>query len=62
MATAKYEVYVDESGEFRGRLKAGNGEVVFDSAEGYENKKDVIKMAAKFLREGIKVVDVTEQE
>ena len=33
----KYEVYVDKAGEFRFRLKAGNGETIATS-EGYKAK------------------------
>jgi uncharacterized protein YegP (UPF0339 family) len=32
------EVYKDEAGEWRWRLRAGNGETVADSAEGYATR------------------------
>ena len=35
---AKFELYKDKSGEFRFRLKAGNGEVIATSSEGYSSK------------------------
>jgi uncharacterized protein YegP (UPF0339 family) len=35
---AKFEVYKDKSGEFRFRLKAGNGEVIA-TGEGYSSKQ-----------------------
>jgi len=38
MATGKFEVYTDKSGEYRFRLKAPNGEVIATS-EGYSAKK-----------------------
>ena len=34
----KFEVYVDKAGEFRFRLKAGNGEIIA-TGEGYKAKK-----------------------
>lgn len=34
------EFYVDAAGEHRWRVKAANGEVVADSAEGYRDKRD----------------------
>ncbi|GBF49377.1 hypothetical protein LPTSP4_08880 [Leptospira ryugenii] len=35
---AKFEVYQDKKGEYRFRLKAGNGEVIA-SSEGYSSKQ-----------------------
>lgn len=35
----KYEMYKDNRGEWRWRLKAGNGEIIA-SGEGYHNKQD----------------------
>jgi uncharacterized protein len=37
---AKFEVYPDRSGQWRWRLRANNGRIVADSAEGYVNKSD----------------------
>lgn len=34
----KFQVYEDRAGEYRWRLRAGNGEIVADSAEGYTYK------------------------
>jgi uncharacterized protein YegP (UPF0339 family) len=39
---AKFEIYTDAKGEFRFRLKAGNGEIVA-TGEGYKTKDGVIK-------------------
>jgi uncharacterized protein len=36
--SAKFEIYKDKKGEFRFRLKAGNGEVIA-TGEGYASKK-----------------------
>ena len=38
---AKFEIYTDAKGEFRFRLKAGNGEIVA-IGEGYKTKAGVI--------------------
>jgi hypothetical protein len=38
---AKFEIYNDAKGEFRFRLKAGNGEIVA-TGEGYQTKSGVI--------------------
>lgn len=35
---AKFQIYKDSKGEFRWRMKAGNGEVIADSNEGYKSK------------------------
>jgi uncharacterized protein YegP (UPF0339 family) len=40
-------VYEDESGDFRWRLVAENGEIISDSAEGYRHKGYCITMAKK---------------
>ncbi|MBM9590593.1 YegP family protein [Leptospira sp. 201903075] len=36
--SAKFEIYKDKAGEFRFRLKAGNGEIIA-SSEGYASKQ-----------------------
>jgi uncharacterized protein YegP (UPF0339 family) len=36
---ARYEVFEDEAGEFRWRLRAANGEIIAQS-EGYTRKED----------------------
>lgn len=36
--TAEIEVYEDEAGEWRWRLKAGNGETIADGSEGYDSR------------------------
>ncbi|NIK54801.1 YegP family protein [Kribbella shirazensis] len=36
--TGKFELYKDKSGEYRFRLKAGNGEVIASSSESYGSK------------------------
>jgi uncharacterized protein YegP (UPF0339 family) len=51
----KVQVYQDEAGDYRWRLKAENGEVVADSAEGYRHKGYAITMAKK-LNPGAELV------
>lgn len=41
MGHHKFEIYRDDAGEFRWRLKAANGRIVADSSEGYRNKDDL---------------------
>lgn len=43
----RIEVYQDKGGEFRWHLKAGNGEVVSDSAEGYTRVADAYRAAVR---------------
>ena len=38
----KFELYKDKSGEFRFRLKAGNGEVIATSSESYTTKASAL--------------------
>jgi uncharacterized protein YegP (UPF0339 family) len=35
---AEFEIYKDERLEFRWRLKANNGKILAESAEGYNNR------------------------
>ena len=35
---AQFEIYKDERREFRWRFKANNGEILAESAEGYNNR------------------------
>jgi uncharacterized protein YegP (UPF0339 family) len=53
----KVIVYQDESGDFRWRLKADNGEIVADSAEGYRHKGYAITMAKKLNPDAELVID-----
>jgi uncharacterized protein YegP (UPF0339 family) len=38
---AKFEIYQDAQGEFRWRLKSGNGQVIANGGEGYTSKSGV---------------------
>ena len=51
-----FELYADKAGEFRWRLKAGNGETLATSADGYKAKAD-----AKSAIERIKKVGTDPQ-
>ena len=42
MATARYDVFKDKSGEWRWRVKAANGEILAQS-EAYTRKEDAIR-------------------
>lgn len=50
--TARYigEIYRDEKGEFRWRVRAANGRIVADSAEGYIHRADCALMLAAVTR------------
>lgn len=39
MKNPKFQIYKDKSGQFRYRLRAGNGEIVLTSGEGYTTKQ-----------------------
>ncbi|AJT40957.1 YegP family protein [Psychromicrobium lacuslunae] len=57
----KYELYTDKSGEFRFRLKAGNGEVIALSSEGYTTKAAAKNGIASIGRNADSpIVDLTE--
>ncbi len=40
---ARFEVYSDAVGDWRWRLRAGNGRIVADSAEGYASRRNVFR-------------------
>lgn len=48
----KFEIYRDRAGEWRWRLKAGNGRIVGDSGEGYASESNA-RRAATTARSGI---------
>jgi len=39
----KFELYTDRAGEWRWRLKHGNGNILATSSEGYKAKADALK-------------------
>lgn len=40
--TNKAEVYLDQAGEWRWRLRAGNSRIIADSGEGYTKQADCL--------------------
>lgn len=52
----KVEIYRDDSGDWRWRLRAGNGEIVSDSAEGYSSHAYCLRRA-EALNPGVRVVE-----
>ena len=60
MPVGKFEVYKDNAGKFRWRLRASNGEEIA-SGQGYESKEgcmDGVKSVKKNAK--AKIVDMTE--
>jgi len=57
----KFEIYEDNAGKFRFRLKAGNGEIIANG-QAYENKTSAQKGVDSVIRNAAdcKVVDMTE--
>ena len=39
----RFEVYRDKSGDWRWRLRAANGRIVADSAEGYASRRNLYR-------------------
>ena len=48
---AKFIFYRDSVGQFRWRFRADNGQIVADSTEGHESKKDALNGIAIVMRE-----------
>ena len=46
---AHFEIYPDTSGDWRWRLRAANGRIVADSAEGYASKRNVNRAITTFV-------------
>lgn len=44
-----FEVYPDQEGDWRWRLRAANGEIVADSAEGYEERVGAYHAIARLV-------------
>lgn len=47
--SAHIEAYVDKKGEWRWRMRAANGEVVADSAEGYSDRVGCYEAISRVL-------------
>ena len=50
-------LYVDDAGEWRWRIRADNGEIVADSAEGYKKRPDAVHGMRVALRELREIAD-----
>jgi len=48
----KFEIYKDKGGEFRVRFRAGNGEVMFATTEGYTTKASAKNAIASIQKNG----------
>jgi uncharacterized protein len=42
MASARFEIYKDRTGEFRWRLRHSNGNVIATGGEGYKSKRSAL--------------------
>jgi len=49
----KFEIYKDKKGEYRFRLKAGNGEIIAES-EGYKTKQGCMKGIVSVQKNAVK--------
>ena len=61
MRTPKFQVYPDSKGEFRWRLKAKNGRIIADGAEGYKtraNANRALDTVLDTLKTNVPIVDV----
>lgn len=54
-------VFQDDAGEWRWQWKAGNGEIIAVSGEGYENKQHALGMAGR-VSSGLATVEVDDGE
>lgn len=43
------EIYKDRSGEFRSRIKARNGNILFDSGEGYKRRAGAMRALNRIM-------------
>ena len=60
--TLKFELYADKAEEFRWRLKAGNGEVLATSGEGYKAKADAKKGISRIQKDADKLTYETYED
>jgi uncharacterized protein len=58
---AKFELYKDAKGEYRWRLKSGNGQVIATGGEGYTSKAGALNGIEAVKRDAV-VANVDEQE
>jgi uncharacterized protein len=58
---AKFELYKDAKGEYRWRLKSGNGQIIATGGEGYTSKAGAIN-GIEAVKRDAGLADVDEQE
>ncbi|HEY8562826.1 MAG TPA: DUF1508 domain-containing protein [Pyrinomonadaceae bacterium] len=61
----KFEIYQDEKGEWRWRLRAANGETIATSGEGYKNHKHAFVIITKIrqaIADGDYVIEYGEKK
>lgn len=58
-APKEFELYTDERGEFRWRLRARNGRVIATSGEGYINKEDA-RHAITLVKNASSLTDIED--
>jgi len=58
---ATFELYEDEAGQYRWRLRHDNGNIVADSGEGYASKQKA-RQGIESVRDNAPDADVEEQD
>jgi uncharacterized protein YegP (UPF0339 family) len=58
---AKFELYQDAKGEYRWRLKSGNGQIIATGGEGYTSKASALNGIEAVKRDAV-VANIAEQE
>ena len=54
MKPMKIEIYRDAAGEWRGRLKAANGRIIWMTSESYKNRRDAVRAVELLIDAGLK--------
>jgi uncharacterized protein YegP (UPF0339 family) len=60
--TLKFELYADKAGEFRWRLKAGNGAILATSGQGYKAKADAEHGIERIMQDADKLTYETYED
>jgi uncharacterized protein YegP (UPF0339 family) len=60
--TLKFELYADKAGEFRWRLKAGNGAILATSGQGYKAKADAKHGIERIMQDADKLAFETYED
>ena len=64
MSVPHFEIYRDTAGDWRWRLRAANGRIVADSAEGYASRRNVLRATGALCDavDGVRAVAAPVQE